>query len=608
LNVGQKGFADASVATGLDFAADARAIASTDWDGDGDVDLWITNRTAPSIRFAHNQAGGKSLMLQLQGVTCNRDAIGARVTARLAPSGQRLVQTLRAGDGFLSQSSKWLHFGLPDGEQISELTVAWPGGSKESFSGLERGGRFLLVQDSGKAAAVKPRGQVDLPSDVALPRPPDEAKIFLVSRLPLPHFEYRNFKEETAKFDASPPGKRLIYLWSAAVESSTANLAALAGDAVELRLAGIDVLALSADEPPLGKLLSPDAKAAAEKWNSSFATGMASPEVLDRLDAVQQTLLGLELPLVVPTALLLDKHGRVAAIYRGPVNARRVLADAAVLEGDDYENRARAVGLAGRWRSEPAKINPYALVEKLNGGESDEATAAYVQLLIKQGHEKAAGYELLQPDELYFMAGQLLESRRRLEDAAEAYRVVLQADNQHASARRRLAEVSSELRKYREAADALAPLVEAHPDDLSLRHEWAVRLAAAGDIQQSLAEHREVLRRQPDAIATANNLAWLLATNPDPEIRRSDEAVQIARRVCETTDYTRPETLDTLAAAYAASGRMSGAVTTARRALQLAAEQGQSVEQIETIQRHLKSYEAGQPFFEDPKREYWDEE
>jgi tetratricopeptide (TPR) repeat protein len=362
-------------------------------------------------------------------------------------------------------------------------------------------------------------------------------------------------------------------------------------------------VALSVDEVPLGKLFSPAAHQVIRKIKFPYAAGGTDQRLLDQLEAVQRTLFGMEQPLVVPTAVLIDEHGRVGAWYRGRIDTARIAADAKALSGDAVANRARAISLAGKWRGEPRIINPQSLAETFYAGNFDDATMDYLNMLIAQGHSRAAGYEQLLPDRLYYLLGTLLEVRGRDDEAAEAFRVVLEVDEKHHGARRRLASIAGRLGRYEEAADTLRALVRANPDDVALRHEWAVRLADAGDIQQSIAQHREVLARQPDAIATANNLAWLLATNPDPEIRQSEEALILARRGCEETSYQRPEMLDTLAAAYASAGRIDGAYSTALRALELARKQKQPRSSIEVIEYHLSFYKQGEPFFEDPKRE-----
>lgn len=51
-----------------------------------------------------------------------------------------------------------------------------------------------------------------------------------------------------------------------------------------------------------------------------------------------------------------------------------------------------------------------------------------------------------------------------------------------------------------------------------------------------------------------NNLAWLRATCPDQSLRESGEALSLARRACELSDWGEANKIDTLAAAYAETG------------------------------------------------------
>src|SRR5262245_54388100 len=155
LNTGGPRFATISAVSGLDFPDDGRAAALVDWDQDGDLDLWVSNRNAPRLRFLRNDArGGHFLALRPvgNGTTTNRDAIGARVEVSGGELAEgRLVKTVRAGEGVLSQSSKWLHFGLGRAARIGKAVVEWPGGSTEEFTGLEADHRYQLVQGSGRA-------------------------------------------------------------------------------------------------------------------------------------------------------------------------------------------------------------------------------------------------------------------------------------------------------------------------------------------------------------------------------------------------------------------------------------------------------------------------
>ena len=115
LNLGDgRRFATVSGASGLDWIDDGRGLALCDWDYDGRVDFWLTNRTGPRLRFLHNRFNNANgfVALRLRGVDANRDGIGAVVRVKLAGRERVLRRSLAAGSGYLSQSSKWLHLSL----------------------------------------------------------------------------------------------------------------------------------------------------------------------------------------------------------------------------------------------------------------------------------------------------------------------------------------------------------------------------------------------------------------------------------------------------------------------------------------------------------------
>ena len=131
LNTGAGRFADVSYISGLGFADDGRALAVTDWDGDGDLDLWAHNRTAPRLRLLRNNSpqAKRSVAFRLTGgKRSNRDAIGARLKLSLS-NGAEQLRTLRAGSGFVAQSAKWVHFGIDSGATPEKLLVTWPDGT-----------------------------------------------------------------------------------------------------------------------------------------------------------------------------------------------------------------------------------------------------------------------------------------------------------------------------------------------------------------------------------------------------------------------------------------------------------------------------------------------
>lgn len=100
-------------------------------------------------------------------------------------------------------------------------------------------------------------------------------------------------------------------------------------------------------------------------------------------------------------------------------------------------------------------------------------------------------------------------------------------------------------------------------------------LAHQGNTRQAVHHYRQALRIHPGLDHVANRLAWILSTDPDPELRAGAEAVALAERFCRPPNDSNPMFLDTLAAAYAETGQFPQALETATRAAALASSRGQ---------------------------------
>lgn len=109
-----------------------------------------------------------------------------------------------------------------------------------------------------------------------------------------------------------------------------------------------------------------------------------------------------------------------------------------------------------------------------------------------------------------------------------------------------------------------------------------------GNVLQTIHCYNAALAARPDCWQIANELAWLYATHHDPWIRSPAIAVEMARVLCEKTNHADAKCLDTLAAAYAASGRFDDAVAALRRALPVAGDAAMRAD----LQRRLQLYEA----------------
>jgi Flp pilus assembly protein TadD len=132
------------------------------------------------------------------------------------------------------------------------------------------------------------------------------------------------------------------------------------------------------------------------------------------------------------------------------------------------------------------------------------------------------------------------------------------------------------------------------PDHPRAAYNLALTLQLQGNLDQAMTSYHQTLRITPVSVEAAANLAWLLATHPDPKMRDPNQAVTLAEHAAELTQHRNAMVLNALAAAYASAGRFDKAVTTAQTALDLAAAD-RNDQLADQILRQLQSYKQGKP-------------
>jgi spermidine synthase len=185
--------------------------------------------------------------------------------------------------------------------------------------------------------------------------------------------------------------------------------------------------------------------------------------------------------------------------------------------------------------------------------------------------------------------------------AVRAYQKALTIQPGHAAAERGLERTKLRLDEKSDRKTVLSRLLELAPDDAVAHSEFASLMLRDKKPSKAIEHYREALRLRPRlsfdtrTYAWANNLAWILATSPEDELRDGPEAVRWAQQACEAAQNSDPEVLDTLAAALAEAGRYQEAVQVSKRLLDWAQDRPKIRQAVE---ERMKLYEASKPYRE----------
>lgn len=166
--------------------------------------------------------------------------------------------------------------------------------------------------------------------------------------------------------------------------------------------------------------------------------------------------------------------------------------------------------------------------------------------------------------------GGLLQLQGEYEQAIRHYRQALEVEPDSAAAHLNLGVALQSTGRPAEAIRHLGRAVELMPDTAQAHQALGAALLALGRAESALASFRRAAELDPEWSLPLSNMAWILATNADERLRNPAEAVEIAQRAASLAGGGDVTALDTLAAAYAATGAFDQAVATGEEALALA--------------------------------------
>lgn len=239
-----------------------------------------------------------------------------------------------------------------------------------------------------------------------------------------------------------------------------------------------------------------------------------------------------------------------------------------------------------------ARLNPssieiqLSLAETLRLARQPEASLATLDNLLRI--HPASG-------SAHYERAQALLDLGRTDQALDEFKALNQDPELGPSARDGYGFALAGLGRLGEAESEFQSVLRKNPKHAGANFHYAMLLAGQGHLADAVQHYRTSLEVNSNQPAALNNLAWILATAPQDQLRNGAEAVARAQLACELTGRQEPFFLGTLAAALAESGDFRGAVATAETARALAIKAGRK-ELTERNDELLKFYRAGQPF------------
>tara|TARA_R110002095_G_scaffold99188_2_gene87245 strand:- start:7506 stop:8552 length:1047 start_codon:yes stop_codon:yes gene_type:complete len=158
------------------------------------------------------------------------------------------------------------------------------------------------------------------------------------------------------------------------------------------------------------------------------------------------------------------------------------------------------------------------------------------------------------------------ETQKAIDDLSEAIRIdgqMISALNARGIAYRTLNQNDLALQDFNQAIKANHFVSEVFSNRAAI---WEQKKL----FDSAIKDYKRAIELNPTSATAHNDLAWLLVTCSDPQMRDAKTGVTHALKACELTQFEDWNLLDTLATAYRENEQVNKAVETLRKAIQIA--------------------------------------
>jgi len=596
-------FTSCAGALGLDFLDDGQALALSDYDHDGRLEIVLTNRTGPQLRLlrCEMEGLGNAIAFRLRGTNSNRDAVGAVISLKTEEAIQTRV--LEAGTGFCSQHSKEIFFGLGKRDGPVQAEIRWPSGLLQQLQELPVNHR-IAIEEGSKQFRAEPFRAVPKSSTLGPdPQPilplPTECETWLLDPVAAPDFVLSDSfgaKHKLAEFR----GRRvLLNFWALQSAASLQVLEIFEAQNARCAAEGLQIIAINLDAPAGAEKI----RAFIKEKQFSFTTLLGSVEIAGTYNVLYRYMFARRRDLGLPTSFLIDKTGDIVKVYQGWVRPDQISRDVRRIPtskdqrvrmglpfpgvsfdaGFHRDNLAYGIAFYHRGYLDPAlKLFQMAVRDHPNdaGTQYNLGTLYLMKGMLAKARspiERALEIQPIYP-EAKINLGIIAAQEGRPQDAERYFKEAITQKPDDGAALMSLGTLYRLLGRLDEARGPLEDAVRLAPEDAKANYELGMLFAQRGDAQRAQQYLQEALKLRPGFPEALNNMGILYwkGQNLSAAIKTFQECIRTS------PDFDQPYL--NLANLYVGTGNPSFARDVLRQLLARAPENSAARKAMEKLQ------------------------
>lgn len=265
-------------------------------------------------------------------------------------------------------------------------------------------------------------------------------------------------------------------------------------------------------------------------------------------------------------------------------------ADAAILSDDFWRTLLpeNITGLEMMLRADPKNVGLHDQVARLyeDSGDFDRAGDHFGESL-QLSPESATAHNNV---------ASILLKQAKPGEAHEHLVTALRLDPNYGDAHFNLGILLVQTGRTAEAIEEFRTAVRVDPNDADAHYLLAHTAGSQGDLQEAIEQYRQAIALKPGWPIPIMELAWVLATSPDDDVRRPGEALSLAQRAAKLVPPPSAIVLDVLAASLAALGDFDQAIAAGQAAVATAVGNRMDEVVVQEIRERLGLYHQHEPY------------